>query len=237
MIVIGVPGPWEDFGQLFEAVRQVHGSKYLVSSHTLWETASEERCDIEIQGFDERLADAFRIAGRGGLSDETLNAIGGHKLTVYAVSDDASYEDSRRVARFVAVLLQAGGYAVKVESAGVAHEKETWLAEGRSENPIDIYSLFISMVAGDGYIYSCGMHNFGLPDAAVEESLEVEGAVHLINVFNRYQLTEAPQFKDGHTFSVGAAAPQFRLELRPYVDYDPEAALYNPYGMWYMKPV
>ena len=234
MIMIGVPGPWKDHGELYEAMRQAHGPPYFVTPNALWDMQSGTMCGIEIVDHVERLANTFRIAGQGELSQATLDAIAHHGTAVCVISDEVGYDAVRRVAKFGALLLQAGGYAVKVDSVGVAHEKERWLADCESENPFDIYALFVTLITADECYFSCGMHNFGLPDAAVESSVKMEESAHLLNVFNFYQLTESPEFIDGETFSVDPKARRFRLEKRPYMDYEPGSPLRNPHGMWYM---
>jgi len=76
------------------------------------------------------------------------------------------------------------------------------------------------------------MHAFGLPDAAVPRDLDVQAGAHLLNVFNHYLIAERPSLADGHTFSVAADAPRFRLRKTACDTYKPEHAFHNPHGMW-----
>jgi hypothetical protein len=118
----------------------------------------------------------------------------------------------------------------------VAHSPERWLKACGSEEPSDIYGLFIVLVGGAGRYYSCGMQNFALPDARVPASLGLERGAETLNLFNLYQLVEAPELNDGHTFSVAEDAPRFRLKRQPY-EPGYEEPLLNPNGLWSLTPV
>jgi hypothetical protein len=119
----------------------------------------------------------------------------------------------------------------------VAHTREHWLEHAGSENPVGIYALFVQLIGSDARSFSCGMHNFGLPDAAAPATLDVREGSELLNVFNFYQLTEAPDLHDGETFSADSGSPRYRLTRGPYPDdYDPGEPLYNPHGLWMLHP-
>jgi uncharacterized protein DUF4261 len=106
-----------------------------------------------------------------------------------------------------------------------------------SEDPFDIYSLYVILVGGEGRYFSCGMQNFALPDAAVPTSIEIEEAAHLLNVFNLFQLVDSPVLNDGETFGIDADAPRFRLKREPYEEgYTPGDPLHNPHGLWSLQP-
>jgi hypothetical protein len=126
---------------------------------------------------------------------------------------------------------------VKVESAGVAHSREQWMQAWASEDPFDIYSLYVILVGGEDRYFSCGMQNFALPDAAVPTSIEIGEAAHILNVFNLFQLIDSPVLNDGETFGVDADAPRFRLKREPYDEgYTPGDPLHNPHGLWSLQP-
>jgi hypothetical protein len=95
----------------------------------------------------------------------------------------------------------------------------------------------VVLVGGGGLLYSCGMHNFALPDAAAPESLGDEVGLHLLNVFNVYQLADDPGLKTGDTFGLEPGSPRFRAAHGPYVDGYEHSTLHNPYGMWSLRPV
>jgi hypothetical protein len=198
--------------------------------------ATRTGCQAVLAEHDDDLRTVFARAGQGELSPALLNAIGAHGSAVYLMFDDPGYETARTAARFTGALLRAGGIAVKVETAGVAHSPERWLQACSSEEPWDIYTLFVVLVGGDDCYYSCGMHNFALPDTQVPASLGTTRGAELLNFFNIYQLVETPELIDGHTFSLAEDAPRFRLKREPY-DPEYEEPLYNPHGLWVLTPV
>jgi hypothetical protein len=235
-VIVGVPGPWKEHRDLIEALLDVHKGAYLFAGGVLFEVATRLGCEVAWEEHDDQLRTAFTRAGQGELSAALLDAVGAHESTVYLTFDDAGLETARAAARFAGALLRAGGIAVKVESAGVAHSPKRWLKDCNSEEPWDIYTLFIVLVGGDDCYYSCGMQNFALPDAQVPASLGAARGAELLNFFNMYQLVETPDLSDGHTFSRNENAPRFRLKRQPY-DPEYEAPLYNPHGLWVLTPV
>ena len=236
-LIVGVPGSWKERGELVLSVAKSSGGAYLFAGGVFMETATQQACEMDWQEHDDEMRRAFEIAGQGKLSGTLLDAVGAHGSTAYLVFDEPGYETARMAARFVRVLLQAGGIAVKIESAGVAHSPERWREAWDSENPFDIYSLFVVLVGGEGRYFSCGMHNFGLPDAAVPSTLGPQDGAKLLNVFNVYRLVERPELGDGETFSVEPDTPRFTLKREPYeAGYEPDDPLYNPYGLWSLLP-
>lgn len=235
-IIVGVPGLWKERSELLQALSDAHGAEYLFAGGVFMESKTRRACGFDWYEHDDELRTAFSLAGQGKLSSAVLDAIGAHEATVYLIFDDAGYETARTAARFAGVLLQAGGIAVKVETAGVAHSPERWLNACESEEVFDIYALFTVLVGGDECYYSCGMQNFALPDARVPASLGTQEGAELLNFFNLYQLLETPDLSDGHTFSVAEDAPRYRMKREPYLPgYEPPLA--NPHGLWSLSPV
>lgn len=96
----------------------------------------------------------------------------------------------------------------------MAHSAERWRELANSENLFDLYTAFVTLIGGKGYFYSCGMHNFGLPDCSVSNSVAANEAAVLMNQFNFYQLSESPDLQSGQTFSVDAASPRYKLKMQ-----------------------
>jgi len=235
-IILCVPGPWETSGDLLQALAR-GGPEYIFAGRVFMEMKTQATCELQLAEPDGRMREAFEIAGQGRIPAATLDAVADHRSIVYLLFDEPGYETARTAARFARALLEAGGIAVKVESAGVAHSRERWMEAWASEDPFDIYSLYVALVGGEGRYFSCGMHNFALPDAAVPASIEIAEAARLLNVFNLFQLVDSPVLNDGETFSADADAPRFRLKREPYEEgYDPGEPLHNPRGLWSLQP-
>jgi hypothetical protein len=236
-LAVAVPGPWKDRGELVLAMVEASAGAYVFAGGILMETATRQACMLEFYEHDDQLRRTFEIAGQGLISEPLLDAVAAHESIALVVLDEPDYEKARMAGRFVRALLQAGGIAVKVDSAGVAHSPERWRETCDSDDPFGIYSLFVVLVGGDERYFSCGMHNFGLPDAAVPAGLGTEAGAYLLNVFNVYRIAEQPELKDGETFSLEPGAPPLRLKREPYEKgYDPDEPLYNPHGLWSLLP-
>lgn len=76
------------------------------------------------------------------------------------------------------------------------------------------------------------MHNLGLPDAAVSADIDSREAFRLLRIFLAYLATEYPTLADGHTFSLHAQSPHYRLTYQEYPLYPPDDPFHNPYGLW-----
>ena len=133
-------------------------------------------------------------------------------------------------------LRSAGGIAVKVETAGVAHEWARW-EELLAGSLFDQYTAVVTLVGGDAYFHSCGMHNFGLPDCEVPDTLPLEEAADLMNRFNIWLLGEAPVLAEGHTFSLTTEGARYRLSCQDDLRHDPDHCFYNPHGLWRLDTV
>lgn len=235
-IIIGIPGPWQTQSDIVTAIAK-HSGGFLFAGRVLMELATKQGFGVEIQAHDPNMRDAFVVAGGGRISDEDLAAIARHHHTLYALSSDASIEHARQMMRVGIALLNAGGIAVKVESSGLAHSAARWRELATSENLFDLYVAFVTLTGDSDCFYSCGMHNFGLPDATVPRDLDPQIAVQVLNVFNSYLLAESPAFADGNTFSTDTDSPRFVLHKSACHNYEPDDPFHNPYGMWNLKRV
>lgn len=230
-IIIGIPGSWATRSDIVASIAR-HSGGFIFAGLVLMDTATKQGFTLEVYDHDPQLHEAFRIASGGRITDADLGAIAQHRHTLYCLSSGVSLEAARQILRAGVGLLDAGGFAVKVESSGVAHSATRWRELAASKHLFDVYTAFVTLIGGRDCFYSCGMHAFGLPDAAVPRDLDAQAAAQLLNVFNHYLVAERPPLADGHTFSVAASAPRYRLHKSACDTYEPEHAFHNPNGMW-----
>lgn len=178
-----------------------------------------------------KMVEAFRISGQGKLPDECLEQIGQHASVVYLHFPINLQEQRERVSKFTQVVRQAGGIAVKVESAGVAHTWETWETK-LGGSLFDLYCCAIVLVGDQQSFYSCGMHHFGLPECEVPSYIGLASGADLINRFNSWQINDRPIIKSGETFSAAANELPFRLDLKPDSRHAVDDLFHNPHGVW-----
>lgn len=210
-IIVGIPGLWKTRTEIVQSIVSNSGGLVFAGA-VIMDTKTKEAFPLHVYEHAPQLAKAFSIAGQGRISQQTIDSIGTHTFTLYCIVPNTSAEGARKMLGIVSALLNCGGLAAKVETSGVAHSAERWKELAGGNKPFDLYCAFVTLIGGQGVFYSCGMHNFGLPDTCIDRSLQPNEAASLLNEFNCYQLAESPKFSDGHTFSVGQSAPRFVLK-------------------------
>lgn len=178
------------------------------------------------------MAEAFEFGGQGKLSDTILDQTAQHRSVVYLHFPFDIVSQKERMTKFTEVLSSCGGIAVKLETSGIAHEWERWFELLRSDNPFDTYCASVVLVGDERSYYSCGMHNFGLPDAQISNYFDAMEGADLINRFNYWRIVEMPVLKAGHTFSLAENSPHFRLEPLEDKRHSEDDLFYNPNGLW-----
>jgi hypothetical protein len=234
-LIVAVPGPWKDRSEFLGQIISSTDGKFMLMGPMLAIPAERDNIMVEFCDPDPNLRRAFQVAGRGQLNGPTIGAIARHQSVVYAHFPLQVLGQQARILRYTNVLRQIGGIAVKIESAGIAHQWDAWESMLRSEDLFDLYTGFVNLIAGDDHYYSCGMHQFDLPDARVPRSLPDDEAAHLMNQFNYYRLSESPAFEEGHTFSLAEQSPRFKLSRVDDVRYAEDHPYHNAQGLWDLR--
>ena len=81
---------------------------------------------VQANEHDPDLKEAFFHAGRYIFEDSLLYEIGQHTLAVCVIASINGYEGLKELIDVGVGLLKAGGLAIKIETAGIAHTKEDW---------------------------------------------------------------------------------------------------------------
>lgn len=231
-LVVGIPGPWENRTRFVQEIVRASDGAFLFAGRVLFDHRANDHVDLSFEDADSSVTKAFRIAGRGRLSDDTLQQIAAHRSIAYLhFALDIRMERSR-ILKFTRAVLGAGGVAVKLESSGAAHEATRWIGLLESDDLFDLYYASVVLVGDDSQYYSCGMHQFSLPECQLSKAVEIETAADLINRFNFYQIAEHPVLISGHTFGLGPDAPRYRLDLVPDRRHDASSLFHNSNGVW-----
>ena len=235
-MVICVPGPWVNQSAFVEAVIRGTRGKFMFAGRILAYPDGKDHVTLSFGEPYPSMREAFEIAGQGQFSGVELDTIGSHRSVVYASFPLDVFAQRERLLLFTGALEVAGGLAVKVESAGLAHKWRDWKDRVRSERPFDQYRAFVTLVGDGTHYYSCGMHHFGLPDSQLPRIMAPEIAADLMNRFNFYLIVERPVLESGHTFSSTPEAPWYRLTAVEDFRH-PEGDLFrNPNGLWNLDP-
>jgi hypothetical protein len=234
--IVCVPGPWADNTDFSRRLMDASAGEFTFMTGMLARPKARDHVAVDFVGHDPRLADAFRQAGQGRIADEILAAIGEHRSAAFLRFPLGLPEQRARLITYVDAALAAGGIAVKLESSGVVHASERWRELLNSEHPFDHYTALVTLIGGEAYFYSCGMHHFSLPECQVPRTLPVAEAAELMNQFNHYAITAQPQFATGQTFSLSADAPRFRLTHLDDAQHAAGHPFHNPFGVWSLDP-
>jgi hypothetical protein len=234
-LLLCVPGPWKDRSEFVQAVVGQTKGEFMFAGMILANPGKKDHVPLDFTPVDLQMRKAFEIAGQGRLSPQILDRIAEHRGVAYLHFPVGIVNVKDRVVTFTDALRCCGGFAVKVESAGVAHEWAQWFAALSSENPFDLYRTFVTLIGDTNYYYSCGMHHFGLADVEIDRSVEIKEAADVMNRFNYWQIVEAPKLASGHTFSISPDAPRYRISQERDSRHEPSDFFHNPSGMWRLQ--
>jgi hypothetical protein len=236
LLVLGIPGPWKSWTELVEhAVKRTDG-RFIVAGRMLYEVEERRGFQLELQPRNERMRKAFEVAGsHAPLAADLLETIEHHQGIVYLKQRIRKPDDADVTLAAGCALLDFGGLAVNVESAGKAHSPEMWRELARTP-AVSGLRAFVQHVGDENVIYSCGMHLLRLPDGSIEPRKEATDAEHSLPAFLAYLAFEHPELRDGQGFRREADAPRYLLEHRPSIETDPDSIRFNPFGTWRLHP-
>lgn len=238
--VVAVPGDWSDPMGLARTLVDRSGLLFNPPRSLLIDKRAsppeEHPLGIELLPRDPRMRMAFDFASRGKIPAPELDAIMRHTLCAYLVDEHGgSLESARRLLRVASALLEVGGLAAKVESAGVAHTKERWLELASSGEPASLVQAFVSTLHHpDTQIASSfGMHNLGLPDARTlpgpaDRTLPLLEALLL-------RIASGSRRAVDELFTRAPGEETFRLAHVTDERYGPGHLFHNPFGVWVLE--
>jgi hypothetical protein len=240
-------------GYLPKIVLCVVGDEYL--ENRCRPILDADKTEYECSNRDKRMVRAFQASARRfdpSLTPEDLASITGHAKVLYVLSKNFTAEQapavSRSFLRLGGKLLGAGAVGLKCESSGIAHGRSRWLELASEADTADFwparFRAYVQMpIQNDADYYSCGLHLLGQPDLIISETLlrqaydtadHVGEAIDLFAIFALYLVGECQpgQFASGHTFSVKAGSPRFRVVWEECTGYDEDEFFFNPFGRW-----
>jgi len=222
-----VPGPWRDADELVAALKAADFAAKRADD----DGVQLQQVRVRIVE-DAHLASAFAYGRRGALPAELARRVGACTHAAVIEVGQRVDEDPALVARLGQTLHALGGVAVRMEASGAASDWDTWLERLKSGSAHDLYAAGVLIVADDGdVLFTCGMHQFGLPDAQLAMSDQQE-AIEWLDAFCVYQIEEGPALVSGHTFRPYEDAERRSFERWPDHRHDPNDGRHNPFGIW-----
>lgn len=237
-IVLGIPGPWPDHVEFANALSG-GGRGFGLCDGQLTHAASGQQFGLEMMEHDPGLRLAFELANRQSLAPADLDRIATHRQTAYLFGPGGSLGAARNLMQAAAAVLDAGGYGVKVETAGVALSAQDWLEQTRRrETHVGaLYIAYVALIGRQGQFYSCGMHNLGFPDAIVSAGLAAAQAGALLRGFLMQIIHEQPLLVSGETVVNDESGKQYRITHEPCHTFPPDDPFHNPFGVWRLQPL
>jgi len=222
-----VPGPWRDAKAVVSALH----AQGIVATVGLDGTVSADALRVEVVS-DANLAAGFSWGRQGPVTESLVQAVGSCNHAAVLECSHLLNAAPARVAAIGRALRDAGGVAIRMEASGLASDWASWLARMDSGTPYDVFASAVALSQdSDGTLFTCGMHQFDLPDAEIAASSPPEG-VEWLETFCVYQVEEDPELASGHTFRPRAEAERRSFERWPDHRHHPDDGRHNPFGLW-----
>lgn len=236
-VVLCVPGPWADEGELHQLFSS--RDRYVLEGTTLTGRVAEQPIKLDVRPRDARIPQAFAAGSRRHLDAVDRRTLDQHGVVVYLVGRGGSTAAASALVEAAEELVNLGGMGVKIESSGTAHMAAPWLALAAllRENVDALHEAFVSLLGGGARFYSVGMHAMGFRDSIVAGHYPPREAASLLTLFNVNCLRYRPQLENGQIIGAGDANRPFRLILEPCTTFSPGDLFHNPFGLWRLEPV
>jgi hypothetical protein len=237
-IVLGIPGPWNNLDEVVRAISE-NVTDFALREGRLIRLSDDKPFQLELMERDPELRQYYALANRRSLSAADLDRIDTHQSTAYLIGPGGTLEGAQDMLQAGAALLDAGGFAVKVETAGTAHSRRDWQAqaERRATHVGALYIAYVALVSQSKTVYSCGMHNMGFADAMVNEPQSMAQAAELLRGFLMGVLHEKPILFSGQSTLGDGQGGEYRLIHEECHTYPPDDPFYNPFGMWRLTKI
>lgn len=221
-----VPGPWRDARELVQGLKK---AGFVARAESARIAAGEVGVQI-VQ--DDKLGAGFGYGRNGALPADLVARVSACSRAAVIEYGERLDANIARVAALGRALRSLGGVAVRMEASGAASGWDEWLEHLDAGLPRGAYAASVVMVEDEpGVVFTCGMHQFDLPDAKIKMPT-TQAAIDWLDAFCCYQLEEAPGLVSGHTFRPDERAARRSFERWPDDCHDPSDGRYNPFGLW-----
>lgn len=226
------PGPWRNSEEVIEALQRGGITASELDDEPI--QPGDYRVDLVV---DRQLADGFSWGREGPLRADLVARVGQCGAAALIQCGHRLDENPAGTARLGRALRDAGGVAVRMEASGAASAWETWLEHLEAGTATGLYACATLIAEGErGARFTCGMHQFELPDAQIALSDPAE-ALAWLDAFCVYQLEEQPVLASGHRFQPTSRVAPRTFERWPDDRHDDSDGRHNPFGVWrFLQP-
>lgn len=236
-MMLCIPGDWLNLDEFIAALAATSKMEYMPISGLLLNSTRKTSFNYEFHDYDGKMKSAFEYAGLATrMSESDVNKVSEHKNVVFLYGPIGGLAEAYEIALAGAAILQAGGIAIKIETAGKAFSKQTWYSMIENFEPLNIYKMFVvdTITNSSGATYSCGMKNLGLRDFIVLGE-DFQNAVDLISLIAENQIIHHTIFKDKEEISLDAGREVYTIRTQKNQPYDDRTLFKNPFGMWQLQ--
>jgi|UPI00047A64DB hypothetical protein len=237
-IVLAIPGQWPDFDTLQVALAEAKNDFILTDAEML-HMVNDQAYAISWETHEPALAATFETTGKGLIRPDIMARIEAHTFTLYLARACDDAEELQQMMEAAAAILEQGGLAVKLETAGLAHPPATWFKLTRRKGTDKLVEAFVQLVRASqpNTFYSCGMHQLSLPDLCVEAPLEAEQAVMVMQRVLIAVQEQSPQ-KLQLNFDIPCPSGQkWAATLAKDAFFEADDLFHNPWGRYLLQTV
>jgi hypothetical protein len=177
---------------------------------------------------DDQFPGIFRSTCRREPTREEMRIVRRYTVNVGLTGPGGSLDAAKTMLQAGAAIVRAGGAGVFIDNSGLAHGGGQWLELADDAGPEAVSFAYVTLVRGDGDVYTLGMHVMGLPDVIVkEEDLDPEDD-ELIETLCYLCRGEKP-IAAGH-FLGDERGPRFQAVAAKGDDHPKDTPMHNPFG-------
>lgn len=225
-----VPGPWSTVSELVSGLERLGIDAKPSGSGAV---AAGEIAVAIVE--DHELEQAFACGRQGPLDPELLRRVATCTRAALVEYGGCAHEQMPALAKLGRALRELGGVAIRMEASGAASAWDVWLPRFESGAASQAYGASVLVVQDDDdVLFTCGMHQFQLPEAQAAFS-DAAQTLAWLDAFCEYQLDEQPVLLSGHTFRPDAKSEPRVLERWPDHRHHPNDGRHNPYGVWRLQ--
>jgi hypothetical protein len=192
--------------------------------------------ELNVVGADEEFPQIFANSCPKLPTEDERDRIDRYLVNICLTGRCGSIAAAKRIMEAGAAVLTAGGAGVFVDNSGIAHGATDWHTLHNSADNGGVYWAFVTLVRGEGVLYSIGMHILGFRDAIVPATADEERDYRTIHSFLGFTAFSGAKIKDGDLVS-DPSLPTLRAYAQPDDRVPREAPMHNPFGRWRLEPM
>lgn len=236
-VILCIPGNWKDKLEILSGILKLNNG-FISAGGVLHNTNTNQVFAMLIEERYPDLVKAFESGSQKSLDQDLLQNIDNHTFVIYLIGLIESEGDLVGMVKAADTLLSIGGLAVKIDTTGVVHTKETWVGLVNSlEKDEPLYRHFVILVDEEDYLFSYGMKTFNHPDVGIKKPIKDADVIELLHMFNVYNLTSKAKVENNHTFSLSEDSQFYVINKGTDFRSEEKDTYFNEHGLCILEPM